>query len=594
MPSEKNTPATEHDNEALLRENETLRVKVQELEAVRTRLKSELEHSRENLRAVVVERRNTARRLEDRDWFVQALLKALPIPVFYKDNDGRYIGCNRAFEEFTGLESAKIKGKRVTDIVDSELAQVYHQRDMDLIKKGGVQIYEGQAPDRSGRLKEVLFSKAVFLHANGDVHGLVGAFMDVTERRMARDALVKAKEAAENADRAKSEFLALMSHDIRTPLNALLGCVSLLREYSPTEQQRPMLDIIENSGNKLLSLINDILDLSKIEAGHIELAQVSFNPAHLAEEVLGMFTIEASKHNLQLKLDLADSLPNTVYGDPDRIDQILTNLIGNAVKFTKNGSITLHVAVESAWGYPLADEVPETATPMRFTFSVEDTGRGVPDDLRETIFEPFQSADREKKRSGTGLGLAICRNLARLMGGDVTCEPRTEGTGSVFVATLVLASQPETDFVDTKEREPLPNPSGKAFAENYPIEMLVVDDVEDNAEILARLLEFLGYKPRIATSGAEALELYEKHHYQMVMMDVRMPGMDGVETARRLRKLEETNNLPPCFLSAVTADVMQGDRERCLSAGMDDYLTKPVSFSHLQDCLKRAAEKATR
>ncbi|MFV9504741.1 MAG: ATP-binding protein [Oscillochloridaceae bacterium umkhey_bin13] len=402
----------------------------------------------------------------------------------------------------------------------------------------------------------------------GVVSGAVFVALDVTEQVQATAELVRARDDAEAATRAKSAFLATMSHEIRTPLNAVIGMASLLLDTDMSPEQRRYAETIHTSGDMLLSVINDILDFSKIESGHMELERQPFDLRACIGEVIDLLAARATEKRLRLAAAVDVGVPPRLVGDVTRIRQILVNLVGNAVKFTHQGEILVRV---------VSKPTPDQDT-LIIQIEISDTGIGIPSDRVGRLFLPFSQMDASTTRryGGTGLGLAICKRLCDLMGGTISVRS-TFGDGSTFTVELPVKV--------TMPARLQANQAGVSTAGLVPLRILLAEDNRVNQQVALRMLERLGYQADLAANGLEALQVLRRQAYDVVLMDVQMPELDGVEATRMIRAELPANRQPRII--AMTASAMVGDREACLAAGMDDYLSKPVQREALSEALRR-------
>ena len=420
-----------------------------------------------------------------------------------------------------------------------------------------------------GSLGEIAVRLRVVRDADGRPRRIVGVNQDITARKQLETDLAQARDAADLANRAKSSFLATMSHEIRTPLNGVIGMANLLDAMTLTPEQREMVTTITASGRHLLTVINDILDFSKIEAGRFDLESIPFSLPGMVTEVVSLLgsTAEAKKLNLAVVVD--PTVPEHLLGDPGRLRQILTNLIGNGLKFTDRGGVMVQV---------LPTRLEESHVDL--TLRIEDSGVGIPSDRLADLFQPFVQTDASITRrfGGTGLGLVISRRLAELMGGTITVVS-TLGQGTTFTVQIRLPLAPAGGRA-------IPAPeSGSSIGR--PSRILLVEDNRVNQRVATLLLQHLGHTVLIANDGREALDILAREPVQMVLMDCQMPVMDGFTATRALRDpaTPVLNHRVPII--ALTANAMQGDREDCLAAGMDDFLTKPLETSALIAALAR-------
>ncbi|MCG3193223.1 MAG: Sensor histidine kinase RcsC [Thermoanaerobaculia bacterium] len=526
----------------------------------------------------VSEREAAEEAIRERSRFLQALIDSIPAPVFFKEVNGAYRLCNETFaSRILNRSASQILGKTVFDFPDAiplSAAEMYATKDRELLEAGGTQEYETELRFSDGRWHVVHFKKAIYLGPDGKPEGIVGVMLDVTERKKAEEQARLDRKRAEDASRIKSQFLANMSHEIRTPMNAVIGMAGLLEDTRLDPEQREYVETIRQSGDTLLALISDILDYSKIEAGKVEIDKRPFRLEEVFEPVSAILRPKAAEKDLRFSFRLGGVRPGPYQGDPERLRQVLLNLVGNAVKFTPRGEVVF--GVEEAGG--------DYEGPW-LRFYVADTGIGIADERQKVIFDTFTQADGSMTRryGGTGLGLAICRELVSLMGGELGVES-VAGKGSTFWFSLPLEiSEEEHPSPETRGAEPKTgriSPEGRRLAR-----ILLAEDNPVNQRVALRILEKAGHSVRAVSNGFEVLAALRDEDFDVVLMDIQMPGLDGLETTRHIRAAEVSGRRTPVI--AMTAHALQGDRERCLSAGMDDYIAKPIQPMTLLNLLDR-------
>lgn len=510
------------------------------------------------------------KRVRQRTTLLEGVLISTADLVFFKDLNGLYLGCNPEFARLVGCSREQVVGARDTDLFSAEVASFFFEQDQLMMATGKARRIEEWVtyPEGTKALLDMLMSP--LRDASGSLLGTVGFARDITEKKQAEQAIQEVVEA-------KLRFIANMSHEIRTPMNGVIGMAGLLQESGLDDEQRHYLQVIRSSGDLLMGIVNDILDFSKIEAGQLPLEEAPFDLGHLLEELGDLFTPQARQKGLLLVRRFQQQDFCCLKGDGTRLRQILMNLLGNALKFTETGTITLQASTE-----------PQQDGQILVRCQVRDTGIGIPKDRLGSLFEPFSQADSSttRKYGGTGLGLAISRQLARLMGGNITVIS-LPGQGSSFTATVLCGSCDELDQIQLQQQKQPADQQKKVMSAR----ILLVEDNMVNQLVARTILEKQGHKISLAANGQEALAMLRLLPVDLILMDCQMPVMDGFEATSRIRQGEageQNRNVP---IIAMTAHAFVQDRERCFCVGMDDYLTKPVQPARLADAIAAWLER---
>ncbi len=551
-----------------------------------TKRTKELTAANENLQREIIDREKTEEKLIESEHLYQDLYDNAP--DMYCSVDAKttlVIQCNLTLAEKLGYSKDEIVGKPIFHLYHPGCMEGVKNAFNTFVTKGEVNNAELILQHKNGSKIFVILNVSASRDKQGNVHHSRSSWRDITERKKAEEELLNAKEHAEVASRTKSEFLASMSHEIRTPMNAIIGMADLLTDTELSEEQREYVEISKNAGDNLLNLLSDILDISKIESGYLEMEQIGFDLHELIKKTGDVMAIRAHAKGLEFVDDIEDDVPGKLIGDPNRLRQICVNLIGNAIKFTRKGEIVFRVHLEN-----------QTDGYVSLLFSVTDTGIGIPHEKKESIFDIFSQADSSttRKFGGTGLGLSIARKFVEMMHGRIWVESE-EGKGSVFYFSAEFQKQ---GVEQIKEEISSQDAKKTLSAANgiRSLRTLVVEDDRLNQNLMTRLLEKQGHKLRIAQNGRIAIEMFKKEDFDLVLMDVNMPDMDGYEATRMIRKLETRNSQPATRIPilAITALAFQGDKEKCLNAGMDGYIAKPIRKDELIEVLEKFAADSPR
>jgi PAS domain S-box-containing protein len=522
----------------------------------------------------ITERKKRENELIDSEIRRHALLQTIPDLIWSKNTDGKYLTCNSTFESFFGAIEADIIGKTDYDFIDRELADSFRENDKKAMEAGKSTTNEEWitfAGDGHRAFLETI--KAPMYDADNKLIGVLGIGRDITKRKETENALIKAKEKAEESDRLKTAFLANMSHEIRTPMNGIIGFTELLKEPMLTgEEQKTYIDIIEKSGERLLNIINDIISISKIESGETGISVSPTNINEVIENLISFFSSEAEQKNIKIQflhfLSGSEAIINT---DKEKVTSILTNLIKNAIKFTATGSIEI--------GYVKKKNYLE--------FFVKDTGTGVPEEQKEIIFERFRQGSESLIRNyeGAGLGLSISKGYVDFLGGKIWVENNKENpltgklnseNGSTFYFTIPYESVNEEKT--TLKKIPAYNVKERTLKN---LKILIVEDDRISEFLISIISKKISNNILKVANGIDAIQVFQDNpDIDLVLMDIKMPGMDGYEATRQIRKFNKN-----VIIIAQTAYALEGDGEKAAEAGCNDYISKPINLIKLKEMI---------
>jgi PAS domain S-box-containing protein len=590
----------------------------------------------------ITERKRAEEALAQDRNLLRTFIDNLPDCSYVKDTQGRFLAANLAVARLMGAATPNdLLGKSDADFYPPEQAAEYRAEEEELVRSGRPLLNKDEPHrDANGDLRTVLTTKVPVRDGQGKIVGLVGITRDITERKRGEEALKAAKEAAEEANRAKSTFLANMSHELRTPMNAILGMIDVALPKATEPAVQDCLQTARESADLLLTLLNDLLDSAKIESGKLELESATFSLRRMLDQLTRVLAVRASEKGLSFYCRMPDQTPDAVVGDRMRLQQVLLNLAGNAIKFTERGDVEISLHIRDGLGIRAGlgigdggSETPATVEPaglipdpqspipsVTLEFAVRDTGIGIPPASLEHLFRPFAQADASMARrfGGTGLGLSISKNLVEMMGGRIWGESEV-GKGSTFYFTVQL---PLAKELPPDSEAPLALPTATCGQ----LRVLLVEDNPANQKLATYVLQDRGHMVEIAVDGQDAVGLAEQNRYDVILMDVQMPGMNGLEATAAIRNREAEKGLrmrdgrsaddsapptspespspasliptpqsplPVCRVPiiAMTAHAMRGDRERCLAAGMDGYLAKPVNAQEMIGLVESLAAK---
>ncbi|EHB0463576.1 aerobic respiration two-component sensor histidine kinase ArcB [Escherichia coli] len=522
--------------------------------AVREKAEAELQETFGQLKIEIKEREETQIQLEQQSSFLRSFLDASPDLVFYRNEDKEFSGCNRAMELLTGKSEKQLVHLKPADVYSPEAAAKVIETDEKVFRHNVSLTYEQWLDYPDGRKACFEIRKVPYYDRVGKRHGLMGFGRDITERKRYQDAL-------ERASRDKTTFISTISHELRTPLNGIVGLSRILLDTELTAEQEKYLKTIHVSAVTLGNIFNDIIDMDKMERRKVQLDNQPVDFTSFLADLENLSALQAQQKGLRFNLEPTLPLPHQVITDGTRLRQILWNLISNAVKFTQQGQVTVRVRYDEG---------------DMLHFEVEDSGIGIPQDELDKIFAMYyqvKDSHGGKPATGTGIGLAVSRRLAKNMGGDITVTSE-QGKGSTFTLTIHAPSVAE-EVDDAFDEDDMPLPA---------LNVLLVEDIELNVIVARSVLEKLGNSVDVAMTGKAALEMFKPGEYDLVLLDIQLPDMTGLDISRELTKRYPREDLPP--LVALTANVLK-DKQEYLNAGMDDVLSKPLSVPALTTMIKK-------
>jgi len=495
---------------------------------------------------------------------LSTLLTTIPAYVYFKDTQLNYMMVNQPFAELAGLTAEEIQNKTIQDVFPGYNNPQYYAMEQSVISTGKAVYDIEEEIQHIDRKRWVNSNIAPIRNSSGQIIGLIGISWDITERKLHEEELRQSKELAEAGTIAKNEFIASISHEFRTPMNGILGLSEILRNSPLAPEQMDLLKGIISSAENLLVLLNDVLDFSAIEAGKMEMDYQPFMLDRVLEDISLVMKMKASEKSLVFDVAVDKDVSNLLIGDSQRLRQIIINLTNNAVKFTDKGKIGLFVTSE---------EITDARTVLKFR--VVDSGIGIPQESIDSLFRVFSRVRQDKSKlvAGTGLGLSICKKLTDLMGGDIGVES-TPGTGSTFWFTLPFT----LSKFQKKHHDKTPEQESAGFAKKV---VLVAEDNVINQRIVSFQLKKMGFEVDIVDDGQQAFDKYHTRIYDLIILDIQMPQMDGYQVAKAIRA-EEKGTGRHSVIIALTANAMKGDRELYLDAGMDGYVSKPFTYEILQ------------
>ena len=513
--------------------------------------------------------------------FLKERLNVIPLPVFYTDRQEKLIGFNRCFVNYTGLTEKQLMQCQASDIILKDVEDKAGIIDIKQFEGGNIQTHEIEFRHADQTYRNITLKLSGYHNVHYGLSGLIGVMVDITSHRILQKDLEASIEKvniyaqkAEEASMTKSQFLANMSHEIRTPMNAILGMLEILLSTSDlTDDQEENIQVAFESAQHLLVIINDILDFSKIEAQKIELDLCDFDLFKLVHSLYKTKRVEASQKALDFQLDIDPNVNQYWTGDPNRIRQILENIVANAIKFTEKGSVKIHITQKEK-------EFSKDASLL--CFEVSDTGKGIPADKKGLVFDSFAQIDgsHTRKYGGTGLGLTISKKLCELMDGEITFDS-TPGKGTTFRFSLLL---PPVLMLE-KPIDKISKPLLESESSTKIRHVLLAEDMDSNIKVAKLILKQLGIEVTVAKDGYQVIDSLKNGSFDCILMDIEMPGMNGFETTNRIRAGEAGNQNMNIMIIAMTAHAINGFEEKCLQKGMNGYISKPIRLNTLKETL---------
>jgi PAS domain S-box-containing protein len=588
------------------RELENMNAKLEELNAELEEVNAELEETNAQLEEEILERSLAEEALQKSEERYRGIYENSPLAIVLLDKEFKIVDWNKRAEELFGWTKDEVLGRPIIGfLVPAEIRSELSKFASDLLNTKFERIMYNENITKDGKVLFCEWHNTLMHDRKGNLIGVISLGLDkteevkaeeekieaqkqleemnkyllinndrlkqeISERKIVEEALRKSKLEAEQANSAKSQFLANMSHEIRTPMNGIIGMTDLLKYTNLTDEQINMVGLIKSSSNLLLSIINDILDLSKIDAGKVELSPERVDVNNLVHNKSKLLKAISTKKGLEIEVTIENDVPKEILVDKTRLLQVINNLIGNSIKFTEKGKIGLSVK-----------KIKTNGDKVELMFSVTDTGIGIKEVDLPKLFSFFTQLDNSpsKRFQGTGLGLAISKRLVELMGGEIFVESEY-GKGSTFYFTILV------DIPANEQEIGKTNDNSVIQKTTNNLSILLVEDDPVSQLILKQVSKLKDWKLRVASNGKEALDIYENNEFDLIIMDIQMPEMNGYEVTQRIREIEKLSgkHIP---IIATTAYAMSSDKERCLSAGMDDYISKPLDINRLNESIIR-------